>query len=261
MNTGVLSLRFDDARKDTYHVFMDILKKMEIPAVVYVPTGLVDINFSDYREVGYNGLMTRKELDNLNAEALFEIACHGHMHKNDFEDIEKGKNVLLNWYPNIKKVGFASPHSDIVRSFVDDNRKRYEQIGFSYVMGGRNFDNWRLFKRGISWVARKTKSPKVFGLCYDSSMNEKKDFYLYAVPVHKLTALEQVIYLVERCVKQKKWLVLEFHGIDTADSKEYQEEFCWLEDDFVKLCQHIKDLEIKGKIKIVNPIDFVCSEG
>ena len=175
--------------------------------------------------------------------------------------IEKGKKVLLDWYPNIKKVGFASPHSDIVRSFVDDNRKRYEQMGFSYVIGGRNFDNWRLFKRGISWVARKTKSPKVFGFCYDTSMNEKKDFYLYAVPVHKLTTLDQVIYLVERCVKQKKWLVLEFHGIDTADSKEYQEEFCWLEDDFIKLCQHIKDLEIKGKIKIVNPIDFVCSEG
>lgn len=75
MNVGVLSLRFDDARKDTYHVFMDILKKMKIPAVVYVPTVLVEINFSDYKEVGYNGLMTRQELDDLNRELLFEIAC------------------------------------------------------------------------------------------------------------------------------------------------------------------------------------------
>lgn len=205
--------------------------------------------------------MTRQELDDLNRETLFEIACHGYMHKNDFDDIKKGKDVLLAWYPNIKNVGFTSPHSNITKSYVDANKVVYKEMGFSYVMGGRNFDNWRLLKRSVSWVARKTKSPKVFGLCYDSSMNEKTDFYLYAVPVHKLTTLEQVIYLVERCVKQKKWLVLEFHGIDTADSKEYQEEFCWLEEDFVKLCHHIKDLEFKGKIKIVNPIDFVCSEG
>ena len=178
MNVGVLSLRFDDARKDTYHVFMDILKKMKIPAVVYVPTGLVEINFSDYKEVGYNGLMTRQELDDLNRELLFEIACHGYMHKNDFDDIKKGKDVLLAWYPNIKNVGFTSPHSNITKSYVDANKAVYKELGFSYVMGGRNFDNWRLLKRAVSWVARKTKSSKVFGLCYDSSMNEKKDFYL-----------------------------------------------------------------------------------
>ena len=80
-----------------------------------------------------------------------------------------------------------------------------------------------------------------------------------------LTAIEQLIYdsfevskvlVVDYCVKTKKWMILEFHGIDKKDSKEYTEPFCWLEDDFVSLCKYLKKLQDKGKIEVKNPIEM-----
>lgn len=82
------------------------------------------------------------------------------------------------------------------------------------------------------------------------------NYYLTAVPVHKLTTLSQLQAMVDYCVKTKKWMILEFHGIDKKDSEEYTEPFCWLEDDFVSLCEYIKSLQDEGKLEVKNPIEM-----
>lgn len=51
-------------------------------------------------------------------------------------------------------------------------------------------------------------------------------------------------------------MILEFHGIDKKDSKEYTEPFCWLEDHFVSLCEYIKSLQDEGKLEVKNPIEM-----
>lgn len=45
MNNAIITLSFDDARKDTYHVFRDILAPLDLKAVVYVPSGYVECGF------------------------------------------------------------------------------------------------------------------------------------------------------------------------------------------------------------------------
>ena len=108
MDKGVITFSFDDAREDTYKVFKNILEPMRIPAVVYVPSGFVETGYNNVLEIGYNGLMSKQELDYVNQCRLFEIGGHGYMHRNDFEDIELGVDKLKEWYPDINSIGSCS---------------------------------------------------------------------------------------------------------------------------------------------------------
>ena len=261
MDKGVITFSFDDAREDTYKVFKNILEPMRIPAVVYVPSGFVETGYNNVLEIGYNGLMSKQELDYVNQCRLFEIGGHGYMHRNDFEDIELGVDKLKEWYPDIDSIGLASPHSKINKTFVMNNLSRYKKLGFSYVRGGRNFEKFTRIKRAVSLMARLTKSPVIFKWCYMHSVNKMpSNYYLNAIPIHKLTTLNQVLAIVDYCVKNKCWAILEFHGIDKKASKEYTEEFCWLEDDFISLCNYVKKLEKENLILIETPINIVLGE-
>lgn len=253
---GIITLSFDDGRKDTYHVFMDILKPRNLPGVVYIPSGYIETGFNDPRDIGFNGLMTKEELDEINADPLFEIGGHGYMHNNKFEDIQIGADKLREWYPDIKEIGLASPHSEINRDYVYKNSDKYKGIGFCYVRGGRNFAKHKTVKRILSLLARKTKSPFLFRLCYQSSVNRKADYYLNAMIVHKLTTLEQVKAIVDYVAKEKCWMILEFHGIDKRNSQEYSEDFCWAEDDFIKLCDYVVNMQNNGSLVVKNPIEI-----
>lgn len=256
MEIGTITLSFDDARKDTYHVFKDILEPLGLPAVVYVPSGFVENSFNDPAEIGYNGLMTKDDLDYANKNSLFEISGHGYMHQNDFEDIRLGLDKIRMWYPDIKHIGLASPHSSINKTYVMQNTDVYKSMRLEYVRGGRNFEKYTSIKRAISLIARVTKSPSIFCYCYKNSTNKDISYYLHAIPVHKLTTLNQIKAIVDYCAKNKCWAILEFHGIDKKESKEYSEEFCWLEDDFIELCHYIKGLEEKRLIQIKTPISM-----
>lgn len=260
MNIGTITFSFDDGRKDTYDVFKNIMISMNLPAVVYIPSGYIEIGFNDSAEIGFNGLMSKENLDFIEGNGLFEIGGHGFMHKNDFEDLKLGIKKLKNWYPDIGEIGLASPHSYINKTFVENNIKRYKEMGFKYVRGGRNFEKFTSLKRVISLIARKTKSPKVFCLCYKNSTNKEIGYYLHAIPIHKLTTLDQVKSIVDYCVENKVWAILEFHGIDTIDSMEYTEDFCWLKNDFIELCNYVKNFEKRGVLQVRNPIDMVKEE-
>lgn len=257
MEKGTVTLSFDDGRKDTYHVFKNILEPMNLPAVVYIPSGYIEIGYDNYLEIGHNGLMSKSELDYIQKNFLFEVAGHGYMHKNDFNDIQMGVDKLREWYPDIKEIGLASPHSEINKSYVEKNIVNFKKMGFSYVRGGRNFERYMSVKRMISLLARKTKSKFIFCQCYKNSTNVEDSYYLHAIPIHKLTSLNQIKGIIDYCVKNKKWAILEFHGIDKKDSKEYTEEFCWLEDDFIELCKYINELRSKEMLYVKNPLKIV----
>jgi len=256
MEKGVITFSFDDGRKDTFHIIKNFLEPLDIPAVVYIPTGYIEMQFNDPSDIGYNGLMTKDELDELHKNVLIEIGGHGYMHKNDFNDIKTGIEKLREWYPDLLQFGLASPHSEITRSYVKKHLKEFRSIGFEYIRGGRNFEKFTLAKRGLSYFARITKSPFVFRQCYKGSVNRKKDYYLHAIPIHKQTTLRQVKSMVDYCVKQKCWCILEFHGIDKLGSKEYQEVFCWLEDKFILLCKYVNKLRLEGKLNLATPLQI-----
>lgn len=260
MNKGKITLSFDDARKDTFHVFRDILLPRRLKGVVYVPSGYVEVNYNNPKDVGFNGVMSKKELDWIEDQSSFEISGHGYMHKNDFDDISKGIEKLKEWYPNFRDFGLASPRSEIHKEYVDAHEKEFRALGIQYVRGGRNFSGNVAYRRFLSLMARITKSKKLFLKCYrDSAMSVLNSYYLSAIIIHKKTTLNQVKAIVDFCINSQRWAILEFHGIDKVGSKEYEEIFCWSEEDFVKLCDYLQYQQDSGKLDVENPIEIIKS--
>ena len=255
---GIVTLSFDDGRRDSYDMFMEILKPMNIPATINIPTGYIEVGFSDPTDIGYNGLMTKNQLDEICSYPLFEIA--GHMHNNNDEDVEMGIRKLKEWYPSIKEIGFASPHSDLSDKDVLEKRDFYRSIGIQYVRLGRNFTKRNIYKRLLSKIASISGKTAPFRECYKTSLNDLNRTIIHAVPIIKTTRLEQIKSIIDYAISKRKWCVLEIHGVDQKDSEEYQELFCWDRELFVALCEHLVKLRSDGLILLNNTIDVVNSE-
>ena len=101
---GVITLSIDDGRKDAFRLVNEVLNKYSIPATFNIISGYIDVNC-----LGTTSTLTLDELKQIHKNPLVEIAAHGYLHKNDDEDVIKGKDKLYEWL-NIKddKIGFAS---------------------------------------------------------------------------------------------------------------------------------------------------------
>ena len=230
---------------------------MNIPATINIPTGYIEMGFSDPLDIGYNGLMSKAQLDEIEKRSLFEIAGHGHMHNNSDEDVKMGMLKLKQWYPNVARFGFASPHSELKDKDVISKMDFYRDNGICYVRLGRNFTKNNLPKRMLSMIATKSGGTKPYICCYKSSLNDGSKKILHAIPIIKTTRLEQIKAIIDYSVKNKKWCILEIHGIDSKDSEEYKELFCWDRESFTMLCKYLVDLRSKGIIEIKRTVDVI----
>ena len=96
-----------------------------------------------------------------------------------------------------------------------------------------------------------------FVMCYKSSLNDSTDFVIHAIPIIRTTRLNQIKKIIDYSVISNKYCVLEIHGIDSSDSQEYQELFCWDKESFIMLCDYLMQLQSEGKIEIRTTIDVV----
>jgi len=252
MQKARVTLSFDDGRKDTYYIFKEILFRLNIEATLNVPIGYIQSGYDNYKDVGYNGLMTKMELDEIIESDLVEIANHGFWHSNENKDIKKGMCELKKIYPNKKIIGFASPHSELNKKMVMKNKSDYKSAGISYVRIGRKFGSYNFFMRFLSYIAKKTESNLIFKLCYYSSLNNEKAYVMYSVPIVRETTLEQVKTLIQYAIKNKKWVIFTFHGIDQIESEEYKEIYCWDIRKFERFCRYIIELRDENLITIEN---------
>lgn len=67
--------------------------------------------------------------------------------------------------------------------------------------------------------------------------------------------------MVDYTIKNKCWTILEFHGIDKIDSKEYMEVFCWLKEDFIKLCDYLSGLTEGKSLEVSTPKNTLLRDG
>ena len=104
-------LSFDDGRYDFVKNAMPVLIAGRIPATLNVITGVLD------GKTQLNGFSSEKKFIDENDLLFiqnnnFEIANHSSKHTNNVGDIKTALSYLQNRL-NLKKIGFASPHSEI----------------------------------------------------------------------------------------------------------------------------------------------------
>lgn len=97
MQKGLVCLSFDDGRYDNVSAFRKYLFPNQIPVTLNVTTGYVDGSCPKEFRPSARKAMTVQDVVSLSESSLVEIAAHGDRHLNTDEDIDQGRQKLLEW--------------------------------------------------------------------------------------------------------------------------------------------------------------------
>lgn len=239
MEKGIITLSFDDGRKDNYLIFKKLLEKYNIPATINIATGYIE----GHVQAGKNPAMSKEEVLKLYDSPLFEIAAHGDMHNNDIDDVIMGKKKLLEWFQlsEDSKIGFASPGSEMSVEYIEENSTLFTKMGFEYMRTGLRISSHKRLRIIARKFARVTHSVNAFQFAYNDTLQDSVDgLSVVSVPVLHDTTFLQVKSLLDQAIKQKKWLVLMFHSIEQKNEPYYSDTWTWDYDCFERLLKYMK---------------------
>ena len=247
--TAIITLSFDDGRIDTYTVAKELLEKKSIPATINIATGYIEGNTRAGTDISP---MTRENVVDLHHCGIFEIAAHGDMHKNDFEDITSGKEKLLSWIGKEEPIGFASPSSAMTVKYINTNKAALVQIGFSYARTSHTHQRKRFAKIKILLrkAARITGSTLLYRLAYND-LTVIDDFAVTSIPVFSFTTFKQLKSLIGVAIKRGALLTLMFHSVCKAGEIGYENIYSYDWDEFTRLVDYLDAMRKESKIDIL----------
>jgi len=179
---ALVSLTFDDGWKSVREKALPILQQYKAPATGYILTGMVGL---------YPEYMNLADLRHL-AEAGHQIASHSVKHS----DLTKSR-------------------SRAVRREVRDSKEFLEKNGFGPILDWASpygYSN-TASTEAVKAIYRSQRSAQ-------SGFNSKDDFDVYALKVQNIvlsTTAAEVQSWVEQAVRDKTWLILLYHEVDTND--------------------------------------------
>lgn len=250
MDIGMITLSFDDGRKDNFAVAKELLEKYQIPATFNIATGYIEGKV----DAGRNPALSKEELIEMYGNPLFEIAAHGDMHKNDLEDISNGRKKLIQWLnlPDDYKVGFASPGSEMSVEYIEANAEMLKGIGFQYVRTGLRVKSKKFLRTYARKAARLVHSPQLFKLAYADTLQESlTGLSIVSIPILHDTTLKQVQGIVDLAAKKKRWCVLMFHSIEKTGSKFYDDTWTWDSNAFEEFLKYLDRQRKEEKLDII----------
>lgn len=239
---GVITLSIDDGRKDAFSILEEVLKKYNIPATFNIISGYVNLSDKPSWTIDF------RELREMYKNPLVEIAAHGYQHKNDDEDITKGRDLLYEWL-EIKEptIGFASPGSGMVKEYIIENQQKLEDLGFLYIRTG---------------FANEFRNPEAHERHSDKEVGGIDELYysfdnmcINSVPILTGRTVESMKKMVELAADEKACLTLMFHSVRKAG--EYDPEDLWTYDydKFVEFMEYLAQKRDAGEIEILTTKD------
>lgn len=253
--TAIISLSFDDGRADTYTVAKELLEKNNIPATINIATGYIE----GKTKAGTNiSPMTQENVIELHNSGIFEIAAHGDMHKNDFSDIEKGREKLLSWIDREGKIGFASPGSMMKVDFINQHSVELKEIGFSYARTSHTHQKKHFAKIKILCrkVARVTGSKILYRIAY-RDLSVVDGFAVTSIPIFKFNSFEQIRSIIRLAIRRGAFLTLMFHSVCKPGDIDSENIYSYDWNEFSKIVDYLVDIRSKGKIKILTTQEVV----
>lgn len=264
-NKAYVTLSFDDGRGDNYRTFTEILVPNNIPATLYVTTGYIERKCTlGASKDNMPEPMSIHEIIGLHRNSLFEIGAHGDMHKNDFEDIKKGREKLFEWLglPEDAKIGFASPGSYLTKKFVEENRSVFTNMGFQYIRTGSNFRAFeenkfkqlpcKIFRR----LGKKVHSGWLFKKTYGKSIVKCVDgLTLTSVPAMHDITVKELKAIVEETKRENAWVIIMFHSILKDSEKNSNNTWSYDYEKFEQFIRYLVEERDSGKVEILTTKD------
>lgn len=236
---------FDDSVTDTYTLAFPILKKFNMPFTINAITKPIENNSSAYMTVEQ-----LKECYNYGAE----IACHGHTHQNNRQDVLDNIEFLKKHNLFNDSVGFASPCSEITLNNGEEIKALVRNGELSYIRSGICVRREGLLYSALSYIERRTHSKGLFYIL--NKRNIIKSFnreLLTSVAITKYTTVSQIMYLLNK-LKDDECVILMFHHLTKSENLKSENTWMYKEKDFYKLCECIsnKNIDVVTTMEIVN---------
>lgn len=231
---------FDDARADSYEA-IKIAAKYGIKSTLNVTTGYVDGTLPETCKDFPVPAMSKEQVIELSENPLVEIACHSHFHRNDLEDILKGRDELSKWLRPGYKLGFVSPGSSV--DFNVNPLKVFKQHDFLFVRIGPRWGRYEKLLRVIRKMSRVLKSNSLFWFGYKGTIiNAIDDNYLiHGIPVIHDNTLEQFKYIISKSLGCANDIVFIWHSVLDINEPAGLDNWSWNKTSYVELCQYISD--------------------
>ena len=244
--TGAIVLSIDDGTIDNYRLYK-LLAELSIPATFNIITER--INRENY--------LSLDELREIFSHPLMEIASHSHSHKNEYENITLGNENLFQWLGiTERKIGFASPGSQMKRDFVVENEDSLHSLGLLYVRSSENpvpsehqlALAKRLEEEGASpWVVRNVER-----LIY-----RLDSMYLPSAVVYQHTTLDELKALADLAEREGACIVVMFHRVEKPGEPHWENLWCFDYDITESFLRYIKEKEERGTISLLTTRDAV----
>lgn len=240
MKTIVFS--FDDGRLDTFSTAIPIIKYYQLSATINITTDYID-HPENYKDGSFKNRtpMSKAEVLAL-AEYGYEIAGHGHQHKNTVDDINQGIAVLKQWGIDMNGCGFASPYSFLKEDQWEELRKNGLDPDVAYIRSGIQVRREGFLYSAMYYIMEMTGAKWLYYQLNKHLIIRKansKGFY-YGVTITGKTTPDQILYLIDH-MKNGSGVILIFHSILTHEDDGYSKDrWGWNQEKFKALCAKLK---------------------
>ena len=261
---ALLSLSFDDGRRDNYDIIKKTMIPMHLPVTINITTGYVDGTCTEENKPSSKPALIKSEIIELFEEPLVEIALHGDQHLNTEEDITIGRNKLLEWFhlPEDTKFGFASPGSGLSVTDFIKSESTFFKNDILYLRTSLRISSKGKLRILCRKVGRIIHAPILYKIAYtDTIMNAVENRVIYSIPVLKDVSVSQVEAVIDECIKQKGALTLMFHSI--AEDVSSDDNWSWSKNKFEQLCRYLVHKQELGVLEICTTKDLyekICKE-
>ncbi len=249
MDKAVISLSFDDGRKDNIDVVKNILLPLDIPATFNITTAYVD-GTAGTNSPTNKPPMSIDDVIWLKNQRGIEIALHGDMHQNTPEDIAIGRDKLTNWLSLLpeNRFGFASPGSGLDLKLVRKPNCPLFKNEIKYFRISARIYNKEKLRILCRKAGRILHIPFLYKVAYQNTiMHTNDDRIIYSVPILNDTTVKQITALVTKCIKTKGALTLMFHSIEDNPTNAWS----WSFDNFNNLIDCLNSFRKSGLLDIL----------
>ncbi len=133
-NKKAVMITFDDGLEDNFYNAFPILKKYKVPAIFFVPSGLMGSQFTRNEF----SCMTWDQVNEIAGDGLFEIGSHAvthrkltHLNKQEIESEIMNSKKIIEEKINKKIISFASPFGKYNDDALESLKKNNYKIAFS----------------------------------------------------------------------------------------------------------------------------------
>ena len=238
---------FDDARLDTYNA-VKVAGKYGIKSTVNVTTAYVDKLIDDSNRPSVLPAMSREQVIELSKDCYVELAGHSHNHKNDFDDILKGKKYLQEWIGEEQSIGFASPNSKL--SFRENTLSQFKANGFDYVRIGPKIGRRNSIYRVLRKISRLFGVRSLLYCTYIETLKSTVEdkYVVHGVPVLNDNTVGQFKYIVDKCIKNGYDCIFIFHSVLNDEEYMSDDTWTWSMKKYVEFCEYLQEREREGQI-------------